>query len=425
MSAPGAGAAGALAGVRVIELASERAAFAGKLLADLGADVIVVEPPEGHATRRYGPFLDDQPGPDRSLWWWYYNTSKRSVVLDLETPAGAGAFRSLAASADIVLEGADPGSLAALGIDHVDVRAERPELIWASVTPFGRTGTRKDEPATDLTLLAGGGPMWSCGYDDHTLPPVRPGENQGLHIAGAFAAMSALTALLYRDAGGAGQHIDVSMHAAANVTTEMGSVEWLVEQATVQRQTGRHAMVEPTMQVQVQAGDGRYVTTGFPPSEARDYQSLLDWMDELGVREQFDERALLELGISLGGIDPRTIANDPVAAEIYGAGRAALTFIASKVGAYEFFCGAQDRDFQCGIVYSPDEALGDKHFRERGFDVPVRHDEFDRTISYPGAPFKLSASPWRIRSRAPLVGEHTAQVLAELADSGSHTVSAE
>src|SRR5206468_2663339 len=105
---------GALSGLRVVELASEHAAWAGKLLGDLGADVIVVEPPGGHPSRAYGPFLDDEAGPERSLFWWTYNTSKRSVVLDLERGDDATRFRDLVATADIVLEGEPPGRLTAL-----------------------------------------------------------------------------------------------------------------------------------------------------------------------------------------------------------------------------------------------------------------------------------------------------------------------
>lgn len=114
--------AGALSGVKVVELASEFSGFVGKILGDLGADVIVVEPPGGHITRSYGPFLDDEPGVERSLWWWYYNTSKRSVVLDLDTARGAEEFARLASGADIVLEGEAPERLGHLHVDHTDLR---------------------------------------------------------------------------------------------------------------------------------------------------------------------------------------------------------------------------------------------------------------------------------------------------------------
>jgi crotonobetainyl-CoA:carnitine CoA-transferase CaiB-like acyl-CoA transferase len=253
--------------------------------------------------------------------------------------------------------------------------------------------------------------VWNCGYDDHTLPPVRGGGNQGYHIAGTFAALSALTAYLHRSATGVGQHVDVSMHAAANVTTESGTFVWLVAGETVQRQTGRHAMAQATMEVQVLAGDGRYVTTGFPPNAAKDFQAILDWLDELALRDEFPEAFFLERGVERGGVDPRDIGEDVEGAAIYGAGREALCFIASRIPAYDFFVGSQRRDIQCGIVYAPEEALEDTHFRARDFPAEVYHDDLDRRVVYPGAPYKFGATPWRIARRPPHVGEHDAEIL--------------
>ena len=186
---------GALEGVRVVELASEHGAFAGKMLADLGAEVIVVEPPGGHASRRFEPFLDDTPGLERSLWWWYYNTGKQSVVLDLHDSIDAARFRKLVASSDIVLEGEEPGLLAGLGLGYEEFGPHQPELVWVSITPFGSMSPRGHEPLTDLTLLAGAGPAWSCGYDDHLLPPVRPGGNQGYHTACLWAVEATMVAI--------------------------------------------------------------------------------------------------------------------------------------------------------------------------------------------------------------------------------------
>jgi benzylsuccinate CoA-transferase BbsE subunit len=401
---------GALDGVRVVELASDHAAWAGKLLADLGADVVVVEPPGGHASRSYGPFLDDEPGLDRSLFWWYYNTSKRSVVLDLDDADDARRFRDLAASADIVLEGEPAGRLASLGLDHSHVRAEHPGLIWVAVTPFGRTTSRTHDPATDLTLLAGGGPVWNCGYDDHTIPPVRGGGNQAFHIASVFAVMSALTAMLQRDVSGRGQFVDVSMHAAANVTTESGSFDWLVARSTVIRQTGRHALATVTQETQVRCVDGRYVNTGFPPRHAKDFESLRDWVDELGLRDQFDEIVLLDLAVERGGVSLAELREDPLTAEIYGAGRSTLVFLAEHLTPEEFFEGAQRRGLAVGAVWSPEEAFENEHFIARGFPVPVEHDDIGHAVRYPGAPFKAPKSPWRISGRPPHVGEHQAEV---------------
>jgi crotonobetainyl-CoA:carnitine CoA-transferase CaiB-like acyl-CoA transferase len=401
---------GALDGVRVVEIAGVWSAWAGKLLGDLGADVVVVEPPGGHVTRRFGPFVADELHPDRSLWWWYYNTSKRSVVIDLDAPAGPDAFRRLVADADVVLEGEAPGRLAALGIDHSDMRADRPELIWVSVTSHGRASARSAEPWTDLTMSAAAGVAWPNGYDDHTLAPMRGRGNQTLQITGTFAAMAVLTALLHRDAGGPGQHVDLSAFAACNVTTEGSTFFYLVAGETVQRQTGRHAMAQPTQAVQVRAADGRYVSTGFLPMSAADFRVILDWLDDLGIRDTSPEVFFLDIGIARAGVDV-TKELDPEALAILEAGRAALVHIAAHIPAVDFFEGAQRRDLQVGVIFSPDEAYENEHFVARGIQVAVRHDELDRDVGYPGAPFVMTGSPWAIRRRPPLVGEHTDELL--------------
>jgi benzylsuccinate CoA-transferase BbsE subunit len=390
----------------VVELASEHAAWAGKLLADLGAEVTLVEPLGGHATRAIGPFVDDQPGPERSLWWWHHHTSKKGVVLDLDTPAGVELLGRLVERCDIVLEAEPPGHLADRGIDRDRIMAASPALIWVSVSPFGQEGPRAQEPVTDLTLMAGGGPVWNCGYDDHSLPPVRGLGGQAAHIAGVHAAMATLTAVVHRDSSGLGQHIDVNMHAALNVTTELGSYEWLVAQHTVQRQTGRHASLFPTSPTQVQAADGRYVTLGFPPRDARDYQAILDWLEELGLSSAFPDRVLLEMAVERGGVSIVELGQDPIVDQIWSAGRAAMAFIAAHVDARTCFEGFQQRGIVCGIVNPAEEVMGDPHFVARGFPVFVDHDDLDRTVTYPGAPMLFSRSPWRIRSRAPHIGEH-------------------
>ena len=402
----------ALQGVRVLEISNERIAFAGKLLADMGADVILVEPPGGDPARRYPPFLDDQPGPDRSLWWWHYHTSKRGVVLDLELPADRERFRALVAQADVLIE-SEPGSrLAELGLDYADLRQLRDDLIHVSMTPYGRESANAQAPVTDLTLLAGGGPAWSCGYDDHSLPPVRGGGNQGYHTGCHFAVMSALTALLYRATSGLGQFIDISMHQAANVTTEAGSYSWMVAQQTVQRQTGRHAATIQTGDTQMRCKDGRWVNTGVPPRYPHEFGRMLEWVRQLGLEEQFPEAIFLEMGAALEGqLNLSKIGVDDEITAIFAAGRAALMLIAENVSAYDFFIGCQTRGLAVGVIYSPEEAYEDPHFKARGFQVEVWHDELGRGVRYPGAPYKLPASPWAISRRAPRLGEHDAEVL--------------
>lgn len=425
----------ALEGTRVVELANERIAFAGKLLGDMGADVVLVEAPGGDPSRRYPPFADGVTGdsnapalatsaveaaeaergaePD-SLYWWHYNTSKRGLVLDLEREAGREALRALVASADVLIESEAPGRLAALGLDYDDLVKVKPDLIHVSMTPFGRTTSRRDEPATDLTLLAGGGPVWSCGYDDRSIPPIRGGGNQGYQTGCHYAVMSALTAIFHHGVSGEGQFIDVSMHAAANVTTEMSSYFYLVAGKTVHRQTGRHAMPEPSMPVQILAKDGRYATTGMPPRTPSGFGDLYDWLDSLGLVPQLPEAIFLDNARHRKSIGFAEIGVDDEVTAIFSAAREAITLICRNLPVEEFFNGAQRIGITVGSILSPEEAYENAHFVERGFQVEVKHPERDEAVRYPGAPYKLPASPWAISRRAPRLGEHQDEILAEI-----------
>ncbi len=421
---------GALAGTRVVELASEPGAFAGKLLGDMGADVILVEPPGGHPSRRTPPYRQspvattgetepraaatDAGNPPESLYWWHYHTSKRGIVLDLEKGAGHEAFVRLVESADLLLESEPPGRLAALGIDYDTLSRRKPGLIHVSLTPFGRETTRRHEPATDLTILAGGGPAWSCGYDDHSIPPIRGMGNQGYQTGCHYAVLSALTAIFHHGVTGEGQFIDVSLHAAANVTTEMATYFYLVAGETVQRQTGRHAMPTPSMAVQIECKDGRYATTGMPPRTPSGFGDLYDWLDELGLVPELPEAIFLDRARERESIGFAEIGVDDEVTAIFSAAREAISLICKNLPADEFFNGAQRLGITVGAVLSPEEAYEDPHFVERGFQVEVEHPELGCSIRYPGAPYRLPASPWAIQRRAPRLGEHDDEVFAEL-----------
>ncbi len=404
----------ALTGVRVIELANDPIAWAGKLLADMGADVILVEPPEGDRARGYGPFVDDEPGDDRSLYWWHYHTSKRSVTLDLDDPGDADRFRALLGTADVLLEAEPRHRLAALGFDYDDLTAIRADIVHVSVTPYGRNDPKSDRPFTDLTVMAAGGPVWSCGYDDHSLPPVR-GPQQGYHTASHFAVLSTLTALLHRGVSGEGQFIDVSMHAACNVTTEAASYSWLVARQTVERQTGRHAAVNPSSETQQRCADGRHANTGVPPRTPDEFGRLLKWLRETGLEDELPEAVFLEMGAEWDGpFDLSRIGRDDAVTAIFGAGREAMKLIASRLPAQDFFVGCQRAGLAAGAVNAPEEAFEDEHFKARGIQVEVEHEDLGRTVRYPGAPYRMTGSPWRILRRAPRLGEHNDEVLGGL-----------
>jgi crotonobetainyl-CoA:carnitine CoA-transferase CaiB-like acyl-CoA transferase len=398
---------GPLAGLRIVELASECAAYAGKLLGDFGAEVLLVEPPGGHATRRYGPLANelDDAHPDRSLWFWHYNTSKLGIELDLDSPEQAAQFRQLVAHSDVVVEAEPVGRLRALGLDYTDLCGEDSPVVWVCVTPFGRDDPRSAEPYSDLTVVCGGGIAWNCGYDDPTLPPMSSLGNQGYQTASIWAALGALVAIRGRGADGCGQFVDVSMHAAANVTTEQATHWWTVAGRVMQRQTGRHASHIPTEPVICTAGDGHEVHTGLPPRTKDELVRLVQWIDDLGLRDEFPMVTLLDLAIEQGGLDMLKLLEDPFTQEAFRTTREAMVFIASRFTAREFFVEGQRRGFAVGVVLSPDEVMHDPQLTARGYPREVYQPQLGRSVTHAGLPIMFTGTPGAIRC-APGPGEH-------------------
>jgi crotonobetainyl-CoA:carnitine CoA-transferase CaiB-like acyl-CoA transferase len=391
---------GALDGYRVIELGGPLGEWCGRLLATMGADVIKIEPPGGAATRAIGPFVDDMPHTDRSLYFWHYNAGKRSVSLDIDQEEGRSLARRLITSADVFLESMPAGEASRLGLGHADLFAENPALVMCSITPFGHDGPYARLRTTDLVSMALGGPMQSCGYDhqDPELPPVRPGPYHSFHTAGHFAATGILAALYEREASGAGQYLDVAAHDCLAVTVEFANTFWYYGGNAVRRQTGRHATVQPTARTQYQCADGRYVNLGLPREE-RTWKALLQVLTDKGIAHDLDDPALL----------------DP-ANRFAAASRAydLLEVLCATHTAEELFHLGQSLGLTWGMVRAPEEWLEDGHAAARGFMVEVEHPEIGRTLPYPGAPFIAPASPWRISRRAPRAGEDTDAVLEGL-----------
>jgi crotonobetainyl-CoA:carnitine CoA-transferase CaiB-like acyl-CoA transferase len=203
----------ALAGIRVLDLATPAAEIAGRVFADLGAEVIKVEPPGGCASRRTPPFADGKEGdPEGSLYWRAFGLGKKSVVLDLACAEDRERFLALARGTDVLIESDTPGALDALGLGFEALRQENPALLYVSITPFGQTGPLAASPASDLTLAAAGGLLNMQG--DRDRPPVPVGWPETSHHGAVQAAADAILALFERRRTGLGQHLDSSMQAA-------------------------------------------------------------------------------------------------------------------------------------------------------------------------------------------------------------------
>jgi crotonobetainyl-CoA:carnitine CoA-transferase CaiB-like acyl-CoA transferase len=248
--------------------------------------------------------------------------------------------------------------------------------------------------------------VWNCGYDDHTLPPVRGAGNQSFHTASIWAALCALVAVHARTSTGTGQLVDVSAHAACNVTTEQGSHFWLVAEKLVTRQTARHAAPRPTEPVIHLDRDGREIHTGFPPTRADDLARLVGWVDDLGLRDEVPTLVLLEMAIEAGGIDLTHLEDDDLVQETYRTVREAIRVVAGTLTARQFFVDGQRRGLAVGVVHAPEDVMVDEHIVARGFPVEVHHPDLGRTVTYPGAPVRFTGTPYRIIRPAPRVGEH-------------------
>ena len=265
---------GALTGVRVLDLAGEGAVLGTKLLADLGADVLRIEPPEGDSIRGLGPFADDLADAERSLSHWWYNAGKRSAILDCRTITGQQQLADLAGQADIVVESGDSG------LDFPAILAAHPEVTVVSVSGFGRTGPRRDWLTSDLISWALGGAMSSTGLPDRA--PLRANWALADHIAGLYAAIGGLAGLSHRWTAGRGLHFDLSRQEAVASLLISHVQLWLYAQQ-VQPRVGLGNPLT-TIYGDFATSDGRVMLVAITQGQ---WTTLVDWAVEVGDCEEW------------------------------------------------------------------------------------------------------------------------------------------
>ncbi len=392
----------ALADLRVLEVTDESGQHCGKLLADMGAEVIRIEPPGGCQERQIGPFFKDVPHPERSLFFWHYNTNKKSVTLNLDTPDGRKMFRELAATADIVLESMPPGWMPRRGLGYEQIKKLNPKTVYCSLTPYGQDGPWANWKATELTLMASGGQMGVCGYDKADDPeetPVAPGGGNAWHLGGHNAYIAIMAAIYARDMRGIGQYLDVSVQEASAVCTEGAFVDWVYLKGDRRRQTGRHAGIDRSAPSQYLCKDGKYFNAMMARIKLEEWLALVEWFDSEGMAEDLADDKYL---------DPMELQKS-----MHHVFDVIRRFSAAHTAEYMFHEG-QKRKFAWTVVRAPSELLDDPHLKARGFFVEVEHPEVGKKFTYPGAPYMFHGTPWRISRRAPLIGEDSAEVLKEI-----------
>ena len=392
-----------LGSYRVLDLSDERGLLCGYLLADLGADVILVEPPGGSPARRTPPLLDDAPAGEQSLFWAAYARNRRSIELDLDSPAGQAELRRLAASADILIESDDPGAMAARGLGYEDLAEVNPALVYVSITPFGQDGPKANYAATDLVVAAASGTLHIAGYPDAA--PVRVTAPQSWHHGAGEAAGAALIALAMRARSGRGQHVDVSAQQALN----LGAFGQLVNVAAGAPETKRvagGAVIGPvTLRLIWEAKDGYVSLTFFFGQAVGPFtRRLMEWICEEGACDEAtrDKDWIAYAALLQGGDEPYSEFD-----RIIGV---VEDFLRTKTKA-ELMMEAQSRRLLILPVATVPEVLENPQLEARGYwrDLPVA----GREARHPGPSVRLSAWPYPDDRPPPLPGEHTAGVLAE------------
>jgi crotonobetainyl-CoA:carnitine CoA-transferase CaiB-like acyl-CoA transferase len=377
---------GALDDVRVIDLAGPIGWYASRLLADLGADVLRIEPPGGDPARQRRPFVADDERA--SLTYWWYNAGKRSLILDLERPDGRARLVELAAEGDLLVETFPPGWLASQGLSIEALQERNPRLVVTSITPFGQTGPRAGWRGTDLIGMATGGLIHLGGMPDR--PPTHLGGEQGYLQAGIVAAAASLIALRESRASGIGRHVDVSLQDAIVFTNE-NNVGLLDLMGHLRSRLGDRAFTGFSLFFPCQDG-----WLAFWPGGR--FDGLLDWLEEMGVdttpfqggewsNPAFRERHIPELTAAIRQAadgKPKTAAAD----------------------------AAQVRRLAAAPVATVADLQRDPQLTARSFWMEVEHELPNGTtavIRYPGAPFKMSRTPWQVRRPAPQPGEHSSE----------------
>jgi crotonobetainyl-CoA:carnitine CoA-transferase CaiB-like acyl-CoA transferase len=382
---------GPLSHIKVVDFSRFAAGpYCAKLLADFGANVIKVEAPLVGDDARHVPAGRDGPNvSERSPLFLYANTNKRGVTVDVDTEAGREVFRRLLADADVLVEDRTPGAMDALALGYEELKKLNPNLIMTSVTPFGQTGPHKGYKAQHLNLFhaTGQGYLLPMNAANRDRAPVKGAGYIAEFDAGVSAAIATLAAIYWRDAGGTGQHIDVSkQHAGMHL--EKSQLRRYVDDGVSPDRTGKGRLLETI----VKGKDGEYVVIIM--SSQLQWTGLFEAMGRptWGAEPPFDTQA----GRS---------ANYPELKE-------RLQAWADGLSAEEIFQKIQGCRSACAPMYPAEKIAQSPQAAARGFFVEIDHPVVGR-LKYPGLPYQLSSDSWRGTSPAPLLGQHTDEILGQ------------
>ncbi len=380
---------GPLTALRIVEYSTSIAgAASGKMLADLGAEVLKVEPPRtGDPARHHGPFPDDIPDAERSGLFLYLNANKRGITLDPALPTGRDLLNGLLAEADVFLHNWSPAEAEALRVDYANLHRQHAHLIVAAVTPYGSSGPYANYQGADITACAAGGVSVGTGFRDR--PPLTLPLSLGAHFASVAAAAAILLATFGRDMSGRGQFVDVSETDVLAILLAGYGIPTYIYRGVTGIRAGRHMSLGLYPNAVFECQDG-FVCIDCP--QLAQWERLLEvmgkpsWANEPRYRDrrQITEQYPQEVDALMA---PWLMARDKST----------------------IFAATQDQRIPTGPVNTMQDVVDDAHLRARQYFTTVERDDTGPLTS-PGAPYRLSQTPWAIRRPAPRLGEHNAEV---------------
>jgi len=384
---------------RVLDLTDEKGLIGGKLMGDLGADIIKIESPGGDAARKIGPFYHNEPHPEKSLYWMAFNLNKRGITLNLETSDGRDLFLKLVKTSDFVIESFSPGYMESIGLGYKTLNSINPRIIVASISPFGQDGPYKDFKTSDLINMAMGGYSFTTGDPDR--PPIRISFPISYSHAGAEAAAACVMAHYYRELTGEGQYIDISIQECIVWTLMNATTTWDLNQRDITR--GGSTSIHPVTGLEIKTvwackdGDVTFMVAGGALGGSTN--AITKWMGE----EKQASNWLLSINwpsLDILAIDKET--HTKASTEI---GK----FILSKT-ANELYSRAVSDRIILAPVSTAELILSSPQLEDREGFIEIDHPELGGSITYPNAFAKMSAWNPRISRKAPLIGEHNNEI---------------
>ena len=397
-----------LKGLRLLDLTDEKGALCGKMFADLGAEVIKVEPPAGCSTRRIPPYLEDQADAEHCLYSIAYHAGKKSVTANLASVEGRALVADLAAQSDFLVESYPLGYLDSIGLGYETLAKKNPRIIYASITPFGDTGPGKDYAWADIISWAAGGMMYLMGEEGK--PPLQMSLPQaGLH-AGGEASVAMMLAHYPRQIDGLGQRIVVNMQACIVWTLMNEQAMPFLHGSHLSRTGVFVGSTEARRKMVYECKDGHIsILIAGGTTFGNSTKALIEWMFERGFGSDWmrtKDWISWVPGVFMQMTDEDRRQIDDLETTIQ---RFLMTMTKHEIYAH----GLKRRIFLAPVATAADIA-GDEQLKARDFWVQVPHDTLGRSLTFPGPFAKLSATPIGSTSRAQRVGEHSDQIYRTL-----------